>query len=737
MTRFESDRPMDDPLGPLGDIYRPERWRRGYEIPVARHRQILVWPLVLRLDDGDEWKTGSRSRIEAAIEAAEKALDASSEATASADHPRWEAIDDLLDHVRAPHSTFPGAGETWEAQQNDAQAYGEFVYFYDFLQKSLFRPKPTSDAPPPFRVWRRTDIAALEAVLRDWNGARRFKARVERFNLYLFRVGAAVAVIELDFDGEVDWFKPAKPPEKSTWESVPAMLADVQLAVDRLRRAYTPYFAVRHKDDDDHGPQGGPVCFVWKTASGAPIYDAALDAERRDRPATYAPDRSAPSKPEPAGEDTELCGQGRSAPPWTPDPLDVAIGRLRKQDADTARRRAAPLADHWRQALRPLVFAGYHPDVDRSPAVGEAPSVVWRHILDERIPVMSFVSLTGAAAFLGGAPTGSIGAREDLRLVSRGDWVRLCFADPPGTDPLPYAPHFLADFEKDNCYDRFFPSDAADGTTRYMFAGYHFSVVGAGDYFERLITHHFRRHYFQMALLVNMELAALLATSSRITEAVARLEKKANERHGGRTARRKQFRAELMTIQEDFLSFVHRFRFTDVSNQIQPSELYRMWRKSMRIDGLYDDVKEELAAAVAFATAGEQAETGRDAGRLAGVAAIGAPFALAFSFMPIYSEIVKNTDRWAPDKTANCPAVVNGCPPTASPDWFGSALWASWPLLFVTATFLFLSGGILKTMSKRAEHPVVDRPLHENLYAAGIGFFVAASCTVLLMIWLK
>lgn len=77
-----------------------------------------------------------------------------------------------------------------------------------------------------------------------------------------------------------------------------------------------------------------------------------------------------------------------------------------------------------------------------------------------------------------------------------------------------------------------------------------------------------------MALLVNMELAALLATSSRITEAVERLERAWADRRRSSEAR-EIFRREIMSIQEDFLSFVHRFRFTDVSNQIQPSELYR------------------------------------------------------------------------------------------------------------------------------------------------------------------
>lgn len=709
--RPANDRPVDDPLGPMGDIYRPRQWRGGSKIDIAGYRQILVWPFVLRLDDGEAIRGGGRERIEEAIDAAIDALRRADGRDGNPEGPVWEEILDLLDHAGQPKQTLPGAGDLWEAAQNSAQTYGEFVYFYDFLQKALFRPAPGA-IRPPFRVWRRTDVMALEVVLDHWTGRRHHTARVERFNLYLFDVGAAVAVIELDFGREVDRMVGQTENREPIWEKSNATLADVQLAVDQVRRVYTPFFYVSTKPSVPAAvplPSGCPISVSWRKTSGGLLRDTALDAERAKRPAQP--------------------GDKVHAPPWTPESLDAALQRLRpgeskgrrRDDGEVRRRRTSPLADHWRQALRPLVFAGYHPDVDRA-AGEEAPKAVWRHILDERIPVMSYVSLTGAASGPDalGVPR-MAGAREDLWLVSRGDWARLCAADAPGTDTLPYAPHFLADFEKEHCYDRFFPSDHTDTATRYLFSGYHFSVVGAGEYFDGLIAHHFRRHYFQMALLANMELAALLATSSRITEAVARLEQRTDRQ--GRAVARAEFRDELTSIQEDFLTFVHRFRFTDVSNQIQPSELYRMWRRSMRIDGLYDDVKDELAAAVGFAMTLEQAETARDAARLSAVATVGVPLALTFSLLPVFSEVIKNTDPWA----AGRGEAIEKAVPAVPVDWVGSMLWAMLPLLVLLVMSVFTTAGVLYLVSGGSKGPAHRPSLRSLLLNFGSMLAVAAA----------
>ncbi len=254
---------------------------------------------------------------------------------------------------------------------------------------------------------------------------------------------------------------------------------------------------------------------------------------------------------------------------------------------------------------------------------------------------MTFLSLNGAASKLGIGPPPAVdwaaAQRNDLRLVSRGDWVRLCNADEAGGDALPYSPSFLASFEKECCYDRYFPSDVTTSAVRYLFAGYHFAVVGSGGFFEDTAVHHFRRHYFQMALLVNMELASLLVVSSRISDAVGLIDQDVSRlwRKARSTGTQEAFRHNLRQIQRDFLNFVHRYRSTSVSNQIQPSELYGRWRDSLRLDDLFDDVKGELDAAFQFNTGEDQLGLAQAGTRLAGVAALLGSVGLGLTFLQV------------------------------------------------------------------------------------------------------
>jgi len=43
--------------------------------------------------------------------------------------------------------------------------------------------------------------------------------------------------------------------------------------------------------------------------------------------------------------------------------------------------------------------------------------------------------------------------------------------------------------------------------------------------------------------------------------------------------------------------FMHRFRFTGISAQIQPSEMFEHWRRSLKLEELFEDIKVELESA--------------------------------------------------------------------------------------------------------------------------------------------
>ena len=177
----------------------------------------------------------------------------------------------------------------------------------------------------------------------------------------------------------------------------------------------------------------------------------------------------------------------------------------------------------WRELARPLRLLG---------EPGDGPE--WRHVLDERIPVMSWVALE--------TPAG-LSDREALLRVSRGDWFRLAGADQAGQSSSPYNCSFLETQAPTLFYDRFMPDETSDGTVRQAFAGYHHVLVGTGWFFENLVVNHFACHYRQMNFIAQLEFATLLTFSRRVTDLVrSRLD-------------RSDFARALQTIRGDFLDF--------------------------------------------------------------------------------------------------------------------------------------------------------------------------------------
>jgi hypothetical protein len=282
-------------------------------------------------------------------------------------------------------------------------------------------------------------------------------------------------------------------------------------------------------------------------------------------------------------------------------PLSDAMGPLSLQDEmeRLVQHREPPVHKSWRELLK-LRQRGY--------CAEDGEHLCWRHVIDDRIPFMSYVRLRGG-----------------LEQVSPGDWVRLCFADQPSNESpvsYPYDKTFLANFAKDNCYDRFY-----DSGTRYMFCGYALTAVGAdGWFFENVIKQHFRHMYFQMSLIAHMEYATYLAFSSRISQAVEDA-----AQHGG--TREDWFRERILKIHDDFLEFVHIFRFTGVSNQLQGGELFANWRKHLRLSELYNDLQDELKSATDYLLAKEAREQTKAAGRLNIIAAFGVILGLVFAFL--------------------------------------------------------------------------------------------------------
>lgn len=260
--------------------------------------------------------------------------------------------------------------------------------------------------------------------------------------------------------------------------------------------------------------------------------------------------------------------------------------------------RVAPVAPHWAYLLKPLLQPG-----------GESRWAA-HQIGDERLPFMAWIAL------------------DKPRALTRGDWMRLTFADDRGLpDQYPYASPFMRNFERRYCYDRYWgrapeviSTDQDWFTTRYLCAGYTFLMVGQDD--PRFFSDeqagafsHFHHHYFQMGLIVHLHRAALLALSDEVAEAVREFNAKqgSDQDFDG-------FSSTIAGLHQRSLVFTQGYWFAEISSQMQAQELFHWWSERLGTQRLYAQLHTEVAEINEFVEAHLQKRESENTQRLTYIA---------------------------------------------------------------------------------------------------------------------
>ncbi len=235
--------------------------------------------------------------------------------------------------------------------------------------------------------------------------------------------------------------------------------------------------------------------------------------------------------------------------------------------AHVGRHRAVRFASHWTYLLSPM--APEHSD--------EKGLIRYRQIEYSRIPLLAYLAL------------------DDARALTRGDFIRLGLVTGAGaSDTLPYAAHYVRDFEDRYCYDQFWNAEhGGPPGTRFMDCGHAFAMIGdAGDAFfvdrKAGLLGQFRHQYFLLFLIPHIHKATLLMLSDRMVDALNRLDISDPD-----TVRR--FKRTIRQLLEIFLRFTHRYWFHEVSDQPQAKELYKKTEQYLGTDSLFDEIRSEIA----------------------------------------------------------------------------------------------------------------------------------------------
>ena len=222
--------------------------------------------------------------------------------------------------------------------------------------------------------------------------------------------------------------------------------------------------------------------------------------------------------------------------------------------------------------------------------------------------------------------------------VQKSDLLRLAELDRRGKS-YAYNKPFLSTLLPGYLYPRQAP-DAKSGTgntTHIITSSHHLCVMGAGDFFKKVILGngrpgdhdmgHVEEYYRHMQFLCTFEYFRLIQFSMALT-ALVRDQRAAAADPARHRDRAHAFGRRLMRIRSEFLDFTHLHHFSNISSQLQPREMFDRLYATFGIPAMFAEVEKELEAATSFHEMQTNAEAREDGARLNKLVSVGVPLSL-------------------------------------------------------------------------------------------------------------
>jgi hypothetical protein len=208
---------------------------------------------------------------------------------------------------------------------------------------------------------------------------------------------------------------------------------------------------------------------------------------------------------------------------------------------------------------------------------GNETEYFFKPFTDDRMFIVSFCANNDLSHRLSGK------CCNQFEFESSTEWYRFIFVD--GAFAGIANETMKRELVRKHTYARWVEYGTLFGMSRYSFV----VLADEGEFSKKVIYHHVKRQYYQLAILILFQRAMLLKFSQDVKDLTKELQ---DIGHSSRISESTFEKAD--TLHGDFIRFTNRYWHEEVTPQEQGIEIYNEWLRLLDHDRLYEEVKGEI-----------------------------------------------------------------------------------------------------------------------------------------------
>ncbi len=215
-------------------------------------------------------------------------------------------------------------------------------------------------------------------------------------------------------------------------------------------------------------------------------------------------------------------------------------------------------------------------------------------------------------------------------------WYRFIFFD--GNDLTCQHPEMRTDLIRNATYERW-----ADYGTFFGISRYSLVCITDSEFGYSLLRQHMRRHYGQMAALLLAQRASILRFSDEVTRISRRIKGLSRLKGSAYRESVKNIQRDVEPLHADYIRFVNRMWFTEVTPQEQGIEMYNKATETMHLKADMAELKGEIKELYEFISMLQDRTTNRQVSKQTILGTIFLPMVVLTGFFGMNLLIIDNT----------------------------------------------------------------------------------------------